>query len=66
MEIKTQKFIIEINQNELNILEEELFSLGIWNDDRNSTLNKFHIQTGDFPLLEDIWKETKKFKKDYG
>ena len=63
MKIKIIKYSIELNQSDLNWLEEELFRLKIWDDDRNNPLNRHHIQKGDFPLLEKIWEKIKGFKE---
>lgn len=64
MEMKTKIYSLELTQQEINVLEEEFFNLHIWDDKRDSPLNKHKIQKGDFPNLDELYKKIGEVKKD--
>lgn len=63
MEIKTKIHSLELTQEEVNILEEELFNLHLWDTERDSPLNKHKIKKGDFPNLEELYKKIARAKR---
>lgn len=60
MEIITKTHEVLLTQEEINILEEEMFNLHLWDDNRDSPLNKHKIQRGDYPNLDKLYSLIKR------
>ena len=66
MKLKTKIFNLELTPSKIECLEEELFNLHLWDNDRDSALNKHKIQIGDFPHLEDLLSILQQVKGNEG
>jgi len=62
MRLKTKTYNLELSPSDIEILEEELFKLHLWDNDRNSPLNKHKIQKGDFTHLEELFNMLQQVK----
>jgi len=61
METKPIKYVIELSQTDLNCLEGELFTLGVWQTEDRL---KKGVTEKEFPLLSELLKQVQKFRRE--